>query len=90
MITKQELVNNLATSTGLPKAKVESLLTSLSDNVQIQLKESGKIALPGIGLLKTTKRPERKGINPKTGQALMISARTAILFKPTPALKSSL
>ncbi len=44
----------------------------------------------GVGTLEIKKRAARMGRNPKTGEAMKISASKSVGFKPSSTLKKSL
>jgi integration host factor subunit alpha len=47
-----------------------------------------KVLISGFGSFRVVKRRDRKGINPQTGEAIVIRSRRAISFKPSKNLKS--
>ena len=90
MATKAELVDAVATAAGVSKADAERTLGAFFDHVTKATKKGGKVGWPGFGSFTTTKRPARKGRNPRTGEPVKIAASTAMKFTPSSTLKQTL
>lgn len=86
-MNKAELVNAMATETGLSKKDAEKALNSFVNIVSDELAKKGKVQLVGFGTFETRTRAARKGRNPQTGEELKISAATVPAFKAGKALK---
>lgn len=86
-MNKAELVNAMATETGLTKKDVESVLNSFVNVVSEELAKKEKIQLVGFGTFETRHRAERTGRNPQTNKEITIPASTVPAFKPGKALK---
>ena len=82
-MNKAELVNAMATETGLSKKDAEKALNSFSG----ELAKKEKVQLVGFGTFETRKRAARSGRNPQTGEELKIAASTVPAFKAGKALK---
>jgi len=81
-MNKAELVEAIAKETGLTKAKSGEVVATMVNTITEALKNGEKVSLVGFGTWTTTKREERKGRNPKTGEEITISSRTVAKFKP--------
>ena len=86
-MNKAELVNAMATDTGLTKKDVESVLNSFVNVVSNELSNKGKVQLVGFGTFETRERAARTGRNPQTGEDIKIAAATTPAFKAGKALK---
>lgn len=86
-MNKQELVNAIATETGLSKKDTEATLNSFVNVVSKTLAKKDKVQLVGFGTFETRKRAARTGRNPQTGEEIKIKASTVPAFKPGKALK---
>lgn len=75
-----ELINSLAETTGLSKAKIKEVLDAHTALLVNELKESGSVQLAGIGKLKLGERAERQGRNPSTGETITIKASKTVKF----------
>lgn len=80
-MNKAELINQVATSTGLSKTDASKAVTSVIESIQTSLQNGEKVTLMGFGTFETTERQARKGRNPRTGVELMIPAKKVAKFK---------
>ncbi len=93
--TKTQIVEHIAESTELTKAQVNSVLSSLSEVIDLHIKKRsvGEFVLPGILKITTVNKPAvkaRKGINPFTKEEQMFKAKpasTVVKVRPLKALK---
>jgi len=93
--TKSQLMASIAEATGLPKRQVATVIESLSDHIVRHLKPkgAGKFTLPGVAKFTTVNKPARKarkGINPFTGEEIMIKAKPAsrgVRVRPLKSIK---
>ena len=61
--------------------------TGLIDAIVRELKKNGKFTLPSFGTFTVRKTKARKGVNPKTGEAIKVKAGKTVRFKSSPSLK---
>ena len=54
-----------------------------------ELKQTGGFTLPGFGTFTVRKTKARKGLNPRTGEAIKVKAGRTVRFKASPVLKKS-
>jgi DNA-binding protein HU-beta len=54
-----------------------------------ELKQSGGFTLSGFGTFTVRKTKARKGLNPRTGEAIKVKAGKTVRFKASPVLKRS-
>ena len=80
-MNKTELVEAVAKETGLSKTKSAEVLSTIVNTITETLKTGEKVSLVGFGTWSTTKREERKGRNPKTGEEITIPSKTVAKFK---------
>ena len=52
-----------------------------------ELKKNGSFTLPSFGTFKVRKTKARKGLNPRTGEAIKVKAGKTVRFKASPTLK---
>ncbi len=88
-MNKGELIEAMATETGLSKSQASAALDSFMGNIRNVLKKGDKVTLVGFGTYSISKRAARTGRNPQTGKAIKISARNVVRFKPGKELSSS-
>ena len=88
-MNKVELVEAVAKQTGLSKKDAEAALKAYLAVITKALVKGDKIQLVGFGTFEVSKRPARKGRNPKTGEEMKIKACKAPKFKAGKALKDA-
>jgi len=92
--TKSQILSSIADETGLTKKQVTAVLDELAGLAHRHLKTrgSGEFTVPALGikLRRVIKpaRPARKGINPFTGQEIMIQAKPETTSVRATALKA--
>jgi DNA-binding protein HU-beta len=89
-MTKAELVEKIASDTGLTKADAQRALDATLENIKKALKKNQKVTLVGFGTFSVTKRKARKGRNPRTGEEIKIPATKAPKFTPGKGLKEAI
>jgi nucleoid DNA-binding protein len=96
--TKSQILGDIAEVTGLTKKQISEVMDALASQAQCHLnkKGSGEFTIPSIGIkLRRVIKPARKarkGINPFTGEEIMIKAKpatTSVRATPLKALKDS-
>ena len=53
------------------------------------MKKDGGFTLPSFGTFRVVKTKARKGLNPRTGEAIKVKAGKTVRFKASPNLKKS-
>ena len=86
-MNKAQLVDILAKKTSSAKIDSETWLNSFIDIVSHEMKRND-VRLSGFGTFTTAKRAARNGVNPQTGKAIRIPARTVPKFRPGKELKN--
>jgi DNA-binding protein HU-beta len=88
-MTKADLIEKIAASTGLSKADSGRAFDAALDAISKSLKKNQKVTLVGFGTFSVTKRKARKGRNPRTGEEIKIAASKSPKFTPGKALKDA-
>jgi nucleoid DNA-binding protein len=94
-MSKTELVDAIATESGMDKKQVNAVLEGLTGVVYRELQAQHEVVIPGLVKLVTIRKdavPEREGINPFTKEKVMFKAKPARkVVKPRPlkALKDA-
>ena len=90
-MNKAELIAALQNHSGLANKKdIEAVLEGLSAVITETLKAGDDVTLIGLGKFSAQAKPERQGRNPRTGEALTISASNSAKFTVAKALKDAL
>ncbi len=80
-MTKQDMINRMATNARISKAAAGRALETYIQAVGEELKETGKLSLVGLGTFRCVQLKARTGRNPKTGNAIDIPARKVVRFR---------
>jgi DNA-binding protein HU-beta len=89
-MTKTELIDGLSSKLPLSKADAEKAINIVLDDIVASLKSGDRVNISGFGTFSVSDRKARTGRNPKTGEAIQISASRSARFKPGKQLKDSL
>ncbi|WP_459349339.1 HU family DNA-binding protein [Hydrogenophaga intermedia] len=88
-VNKTELVEHIAKHADISKAAATRALDSTIAAIRTTLKKGGTVSLVGFGSFAVSKRPARKGRNPRTGAEIKIKAAKVPKFRPGKALKDA-
>lgn len=86
-MNKAELIEAIASETGLAKKDIDAALKSFVNVVSDTLQKKDKVQLIGFGTFETAERAARTGRNPASGKPIKIAASTSVKFKAGAALK---
>jgi DNA-binding protein HU-beta len=86
-MTKAELIDKIASGTGLSKADATRALDTTLNSVKAAMKKGRKVTLVGFGTFSVSKRKSRKGRNPRTGDVITIPAAKVPKFTAGKSLK---
>ncbi len=86
-MTRTEVIDSLATRTGMEKKAVKDFLDHLVALVDQEMRAGGEVPLKGLGKFKVQHRKARVGRNPLTGEELQIPAKTVAKFTLAKTLK---
>ena len=88
-MTKTELIEKMAETSGHKKKDCEEVLAAFTDAVTAALKNGEKVQMVGFGTFELRERAARTGRNPRTKEAVEIPASKAPVFKAGKALKDA-
>jgi DNA-binding protein HU-beta len=88
-MSKAFLAQVLQDSASLTGTAATRAAGDLMDAIVKQLKKEGKFTLPSFGTFTVRKTKARKGLNPRTGEAIKVKAGKTVRFKASPTLKSA-
>lgn len=94
-MSKTELIEAIASQSGLEKKQVNAVLDALNNVIYQELKAQREVTIPGLLKLASVTKPavpEREGINPFTKEPTVFKAKPARkVIKPRPlkALKDA-
>ncbi|MDI9499215.1 MAG: HU family DNA-binding protein [Acetivibrionales bacterium] len=86
-MNKTDLINSIASKSGLNKKNSEAALNAFISSVEEALVKGDKVVLVGFGTFEVRQRAARKGRNPQTKKEIQIPASKAPVFKAGKVLK---
>ena len=86
-MTKADIVDVIASATGLTKVETEAVVDGFISTVINALKDGRNIEIRGFGSFKVKKRKGRIARNPRTGEQVMVDEHFVPLFKVSKDLK---
>lgn len=89
-ITKKEIVEDVARTTGLTKKAAAEAVDATIDSIAAALKGKKDVGLAGLGTLKLKYSKARQGVRPGTKELMDIPASTSVGFKVASTLKETL
>lgn len=90
-MTFVELVKVISRRNNVSYATTRGIIDAYNSAIVSALMEDGKtFAIPGLGRLSVKVRGERNGVNPRTGEKVVIPERKTVSFTCSASLKDSL
>jgi len=88
VLTKAELVREVAEKTGMTKKDTALLVNTLFETIMDALSKGEKVQIAGFGIFEVKERAERVGRNPRTGEEIKIPPRKVPVFRVGKELKT--
>jgi nucleoid DNA-binding protein len=73
---------------GLSYADCQKTVDLIIETIKGRLARGEKVLISGFGCFSVMRRKDKKGVNPQTGQPVIIPGRNAVKFKPSKYLKT--
>ena len=86
-MTKASLIELIYSKIGLAKREATELVELVFDLLKETLIQGEKIKISGFGNFTVRNKRPRRGRNPQTGEAIEITARRVLSFRPSPILR---
>ena len=86
-MNKTQLIDVVATKTGLTKKAAEAAVNAVNDAIAEALAAGDDVKITGFGGFEVKERAARTGRNPKTGEAVEIPASKYVAFSAGSQLK---
>jgi integration host factor subunit beta len=87
-MTKADLVEQIATTTGLSRNHAAVIIDGMLDSVCRALSEGKHLEIRGFGTFKVRERRARRARNPRSGTEVQVPAKLVPVFKPSKELKA--
>ena len=89
-MTKADLIESVYQKIGFSKKESADLIELIFGTMKDTLASGSKIKISGFGNFVVREKRARMGRNPQTGEAMEISARRVLTFRPSQVLKNEL
>jgi len=83
-MTKADIVEQIATETGLTKVQTKAVFEGVLTSIMGILASGGRIELRGFGVFSVKSRKSRMARNPRTGTPVALDKRYVPVFKASP------
>ena len=80
-LTKARLVELIQNQTGFTKNKSSEIVETCLGIIKSKLESGEDVLISGFGKFCVRKKEERKGRNPATGDAMMLTPRKVVTFR---------
>ena len=88
-VTKADIIDRIATGTGLTKIETEAVVNGFITCVIDALESGDGLELRGFGSFRVQHRKARKARNPQTNEEVRIGPRFVPVFRPSKDLRKS-
>ncbi len=88
-MTKSQLVQKLADSSGVTKKQAAVVLEQLVDATVGSVRKGDPVKIPGLGTFRKVQTKARMGRNPQTGEPIKIPARKKVRFSVAKTFKEA-
>jgi integration host factor subunit alpha len=89
-MTKADLADLIHEKLSCQKKEAVELLYLTLEILKEAIATEGHVKISGFGNFVVRQKADRTGRNPQTGEAITISSRKVLTFKPSPLLKSKI
>ena len=89
-ITKKELIDRIAESTGYKRVQVKRIVQQFLDEIVNELGRSNRLEFRDFGVFETKLRKARKAQNPKTLEPVAVPEKRTVKFKVGRLMKQKL
>lgn len=89
-MTKADLIESVYQKIGFSKKESADIIELIFGTMKDTLASGSKIKISGFGNFVVREKRSRMGRNPQTGEAMEISARRVLTFRPSQVLKNEL
>ena len=80
-MTYTDLIKALSTDVNCSQTVVKQILENLSDHIAREVRAGVPLRIPALGTFSSSKREERLGRNPATGEPVVIPTKMMVKFR---------
>lgn len=89
-LSKAMMAEALCSDIGLSKSDAKEMVEHFFEEIRLMLELGQHVKLSRFGNFILRDKPQRPGRNPKTGEAIPVTARRVVTFKPGLKLKTKI
>ena len=86
-MTKKDIVRSISEDLGVSQLEAKATVEKVFKAILNALVEEGRVELRNFGVFEVKRRAPRKARNPKTGERLLVPAKSVVTFKPGRVVK---
>lgn len=86
---KGDFIDRIAQESGISRRVVRQVIETGLAVITRELRAGGKVVLTGFGTFALRMRQERRGVNPRTGEEMVIPAMRTPGFLPSSSLRTA-
>jgi len=86
-MNKAELIEEVSNKTGLTKKEAGNVIDATTEVIRNTLSKGEKVTLVGLGTFQVIERKSRRGVNPRTKEAINIPAKKVPKFRAGKGLR---
>jgi integration host factor subunit alpha len=87
-MTKADIAERIAATINFTKKESSDIVELVFELMKKTLETEGKLKISCFGVFEVKQKTARKGRNPVTGEAMTITSRRVLTFKPSAILKN--
>lgn len=88
-MTKAELAVQVSRAVGVTRKEAQLIVATVLDSIVDTLLKGEKVEVRGFGTFRTRMRRPRVGRNPRSGERVVVPAKTVPFFKPSKSLRDA-
>ena len=89
IMNKTEFIEAVSAKAGLSKTDGKKAVDAMVETILSEMEKGEKVSILGFGSFSVVEKAARKGVNPRTKEAIDIPARKVIKFKPGAEMAST-
>lgn len=88
-MTKADIIDRVASGTGLTKIETEAVINGFITVIKEALKNEERIEIRGFGSFRVQERAPRTARNPRTNEEVMVASCYVPVFKPSQQFRNA-
>ena len=86
-LTKDIITDVIHAKLGFPTKEAKEILQIVLEEIKVSLESGSQVKINGFGIWSVKEKKSRTGRNPHTGEAIEITARRVVTFRPSDRLR---